>query len=158
MRGVVYTYDITIAAIMIIMVAILVYSNISNSSYSYDLLVLQQIAEDAARVYMIRADCSLLNTVIPNQYSYEVYLNDQRVCSRGKLGDVVVSASIPVAQEITSMITDVPQYYYRTCNNRDRNGREIYRCSVHSSRNLSDVLNNYMNYVNYGYVQVIVSR
>lgn len=158
MKGTVYTYDIAIAAVMITLIAIIVYSNINNNSYSYDLLVMQQLAEDAARAYAIRKDCGTIENVISGQYSYEVYMNGQRECSRGSLGDVTVSAFLPVAHERNQIISDRPMYYYKSCNNRDRDGKEVYRCTIQSFNNIDDILNRYSDYINYGYIRVIVSR
>ncbi|MEM1688715.1 MAG: hypothetical protein QXH89_02205 [Candidatus Anstonellales archaeon] len=111
MIGAIFTYDLAIAAIMIALIAILVFSNFTSDSYSNDLLVMHDLAKD-----------------------------------------------IPIAEQRKEMVSEESPYFYKTCQNRDRDGNPIYRCSVYSDTSLDDLLNNYKDYMDIGYLRVVISR
>ncbi|MEM0456029.1 MAG: hypothetical protein QXL02_02255 [Candidatus Anstonellales archaeon] len=156
MIGAIFTYDLAIAAIMIALIAILVFSNFTSDSYSNDLLVMHDLAKDIARLYSQTGTCP--DNMIPSIYSYRIYLNSDQKCSRGNLGDVAISISIPIAEQRKEMVSEESPYFYKTCQNRDRDGNPIYRCSVYSDTSLDDLLNNYKDYMDIGYLRVVISR
>lgn len=158
MRGLTFTYDIAIASIMILMLAILIFSNTFSTSTNYNLYALLTIAEDAARLYAYTRDCTLVNNMLQN-YNYKVFYNDNLECGNQNTGNEIgVVAIVPVSKEIKNMLDKDPMYYYKTCKNTDQNGDPVYRCIVYSNKNLDDILNNYENYLLYGYVKVIISK
>lgn len=158
MKALTFTYDVAIAAIMILLIAIIIYSNIPFSSSNYELVNILLLAEDAAKIYINKNDCNELNNIIPSSYNYVLYLNDQIKCSRGLIqGDIGVVVTMPVSYELNNPIKQNSPYYYKSCNNKVNN-TPVYRCAIYSDYSLDEILNNYDMFFRFGYVKVVVVR
>ncbi|NPA22186.1 MAG: hypothetical protein GXN92_01235 [Candidatus Micrarchaeota archaeon] len=157
MKGLSYTTDLIIAAIILLgVVGLVVYAEGFLSSQWEDIYKLKLIASDAAyylshnmEALKDSGSCSnVMNNIVPSHLNYLVMLNGEMICSKGDIEQATkVGSGIAYGiMEIKPLNSPEDAYFYNRKGDPNAcsamNGSvPIYRCSLHSPYTKDEVLN-----------------